>query len=378
MARIYLDAWGIKGGPHGIARYCRSLVPALVAAAPEHSFVIVRPPPAPGDRLVDAAGVPEAALPLPQTDWATLAFRPFLEPVFRRYGRPDLYHSLFHMLPIGLGRGRHGPRSIVVTLHDLIAIDFLDQAGRGALDRAWARRFDPRVIPYALARADHVICVSEVTRQRAREWVSPARSTTVHSGVDLRLREFARRAPPAGAGRPPPYLAALGVDRPYKNVGCLVRALPAIRRTRPDVGLVLIGGDGGAGEEIDRLGLRDAVTITPAVVEGDLAAIVAAAAVFVMPSRAEGFGLPMLEAMAVGTPVAASCLPVLHEVAADAALWFDPESPGQLAAVVLRLLGEPALRSAMVALGRARAAAMTWEQTAAATLAVYARVLAGG
>lgn len=378
MARIYLDAWGVKGGPHGIARYCRSLVPALVSSAPQHEFIVIRPRRrSPDDRLVAEEAAPEVELPLPQTDWATLVFRPFLEGAFRRYGRPDLYHSLFHMLPLGLTRGARGPRSVVVTLHDLIAIDWPDHVKRGALATAWVKRFDPAVIPYALRHADHVVCVSDATRQRATEWVPLDRSSVVHSGVAEALYDCApASARPCGADRFGDYVAALGTKRAYKNLACVVKAIAAVREGRPGIGLVLIGGDGGAGDEIRRLALDTAVVVTPQVGDADLAALISGARVFVVPSRAEGFGLPVLEAMALGVPVASSDIPVLHEIAGEAALWFDPERPDQLAAIVTRMLDDEALRARMIGLGRARAATFTWQKTAAATIAVYDRVLA--
>lgn len=375
MARIYLDAWGVKRGPHGIARYCRSLVPAIVAAAPEHDFVIVRPRRAAADdRLVADAAVPEVELPLPQTDWATLAFRPLLESTFRRHGRPDLYHSLFHMLPLGLRRGARSPGAVVVTLHDLIAIDFADQVKTNALQRTWATRFDRFAIPYALRNADHVVCVSEATRQRATEWVPLERSTTVHSAAAERLCDTVSRPPGYGASRFRSYVAAMGVARPYKNAACIVRAVGMLRQKGEDVGVVLIGGAGAVPDEVSALG--DGVIVTPRVADDEYAALIRSARLFVVPSRAEGFGLPLLEAMAIGTPVAASDIPVLREVGGDAALWFDPDRPDQLAAIISRVVADDRIGAEMVARGRARARGFTWRKTAEQTVAVYDRVMA--
>src|SRR5438093_1114144 len=122
MARIYLDAWGMKGEPNGVGRYCRGLVPQLIAEAPQHEFIILRPSietsPAP-----IAAGAREVVVPLRRTYFGNLVSRPLIHREFHRFGRPDLYHALFQALPLGLKRGRFRPRSVVVTLHDLIWID---------------------------------------------------------------------------------------------------------------------------------------------------------------------------------------------------------------------------------------------------------------
>src|SRR5712671_5530150 len=127
MARIYIDAWCMKSDASGMGRYGRGLIPALAAAAPQHEFIILRPSShrTRGPIIVpgSATNAREVFVPRPDADWVTLLVQPLLARVFRAHGHPDVYHSLFHVLPVGLRRGPSAPRAIVVSLHDLIWID---------------------------------------------------------------------------------------------------------------------------------------------------------------------------------------------------------------------------------------------------------------
>ncbi|HWF83462.1 MAG TPA: glycosyltransferase family 1 protein [Vicinamibacterales bacterium] len=374
MARIYIDAWCVKSDASGMGRYGRGLVPAIVAAAPQHELIILRPASQRGRAPLVAStmrSAREVFVHRPTADWATLFARPLLEPIFRRHGRADLYHSLFHLLPIGLRQGHFAPRCTIISLHDLIWLERDPRAERQRLGAEWLKRFGGVAIPHALRAADHVICGSDATSRRAATWVSSDRRTTVYYGIE----EHWFHAPESDEASPP-YIAAFGVAKAYKNIRCLVRALPLVRLRRPDVRLMLIGGDGGAGDEIRSSGLSNHVSVSRRLVDDDLRALISGARVFVVPSLIEGFGLPALEAMALGTPLVVSDIDALREVTADAALRFDPTDARQLAEAILRLLDDDALRRGVVARGRARAAKFTWERTAAGTLAVYESVLA--
>jgi glycosyltransferase involved in cell wall biosynthesis len=374
MARIYLDAWCVKSDASGMGRYARGLIPALVSAAPQHEFIVVRP--ASHRRLAalvppGAASAREVFIARPSADWTTLFARPLLEPAFRRAGRPDIYHSLFHLLPIGLRAGRFAPRRVVVSLHDLIWLDRDVRAERQWLEAAWLQRFGAIAIPHALRAADHVVCGSEATSARAASQLPLDRRTTVYYGIDERWFDDGPAADPAQ----PPYIAAFGVDKAYKNVRCLVRALPLVRAHRPDIGLVLIGGDGAAAADIRASSAAAQIVVTRALEDDALRALVRGARAFVVPSLIEGFGLPALEAMAAGTPLVVSDIEALREVTGDAALSFNPHDPAQLAEAILRALDNNAAGRERVARGRARAAQFTWSRAASGTLAVYERLL---
>ncbi|MFN7985707.1 MAG: glycosyltransferase, partial [Vicinamibacterales bacterium] len=140
---------------------------------------------------------------------------------------------------------------------------------------------------------------------------------------------------------------------------------------------VLLGGDGGVRADIARLRLEDVVDVRTHVTDADLRALIRGAQAHVVPSTVEGFGLPVLEAMALGTPVVTSDADALREVAGDAALSVRATDASALTASLSRLLTHPALRERLSAAGRARARQFTWSRTAAGTLAVYDRVLGG-
>jgi glycosyltransferase involved in cell wall biosynthesis len=375
MARIYLDTWCMNSESSGMGRYGRGLVPALIAAAPQHEFIILRPAAhaARGPLISPShvASAREVFMRRPRPDWTTLLAQPLLARVFSRHGRPDIYHSLFHLLPAGLRRGRFAPRRIVVTLHDLIWIDPVHRAHHNWLAAEWLERFGRAAIPHALRLADHVICGSNATSSRAAAWLTADRRTTVHYG----LEEAWFRPAGLPAASSPSYIAAFGASKPYKNVESLVRAFARIRQRCPAVHLVLIGGDGGAGARIRSAALDSHVTITGSLNDHDLRALVSGARVFVVPSLVEGFGLPALEAMALGTPLVISDTEALREVTGGAALRFDPADPAQLADAIIRVLEDEAFGRDLSLRGRARAAQFRWSSTAAQTLAVYDRVL---
>jgi glycosyltransferase involved in cell wall biosynthesis len=271
MARIYIDAWCVKRDASGMGRYARALIPALAAAAPQHEFIILRPASYRGQPpLADAAAtqVREVFVHRPTADAATLVARPFLEPAFRRFGRADVYHSLFHLLPIGIRRGRFAPRRIVVSLHDLIWIDRDPRAERHRIEAEWLRRFGGIAIPYALRMADHVICGSNATSNRAAGWVPPDRRTTVYYGIDASWLR-----PPAAVDTGSPYVAAFGVPKAYKNIQALIRALPLVRQHHPGLRLVLIGGDGGTAGQIRSAGLTDHVSVRAHVDDAEVRAL---------------------------------------------------------------------------------------------------------
>jgi glycosyltransferase involved in cell wall biosynthesis len=367
MARIYLDARAVLG-PSGLRRYCEGLIPPLAELGRRHEFVVVRLrrgnptsfSSAPNVREVYVDGV-TGTLPL-------LASRGRLARVFRDAGAPDLLHALFHVVPFGVRRLPAAPTWVVVTLHDLIWVDHARLVEPTPAHAWWRRFLGSTAIRYALGSADHVVCNSEATRRSAERWISGSRCSTVYHGV---ADEFFASREVLSSASSRPYVAAFGVPKAYKNLKCLVRAFALLAAARPDLTLVLLGGDGGARGEIDRLGLADRITVRAPIADPELRRIMRHAAVFVVPSIVEGFGLPALEAMALGTPLIVSDTPALREVAGDAALRFDPRQPADLASVITSLLDDERLRMDMCARGLQRAREFRWERCARQTLAVY-------
>jgi glycosyltransferase involved in cell wall biosynthesis len=175
-------------------------------------------------------------------------------------------------------------------------------------------------------------------------------------------------------GIPPDFILYIArLEHPGKNH---VRLLEAFARLRADTGLphklVLVGSRWNGAEVIEarvrELGLTDAVILPGFVANETLPVLYAAADILVFPSLFEGFGIPLLEAMASGTPVCASDISSIPEVVGDAGLLFDPLDPAAIANALGRILGEPALRAELVARGLARAPLFSWDIAAAAVL----------
>ena len=371
MARIYLDARSMSGGMSGVGRYCLGLVPELAAQAPGHDFVVLRSRIGGDEPVANAPNVREVVLNGPANAVPLFLSVGAIRRVFRLEGRADLYHALFHVVPAGLRQGPMAPSRVVVTLHDTIWIDAPEAVAASTLSAAWRRRLGLTLIPHALRTADHVICNSETTARNAARWVPRDKCTAIHLGVSKHFEASAPGVSTAGPSVAAPYVAAFGVAKGYKNIACLVRAVAEVRRRRPEVRLVLVGGDGGARAAISETGLADDVVVTESLDDADVRAVMRGAAAFVVPSTVEGFGLPAVEAMALGAPLVVSNIPALVEVAGGAALTFDPASPSALAAVLDRVLGDDALRRDLSARGAERARAFRWSEAAARTLAVY-------
>lgn len=379
MARIYLDARNITAQPAGVARYALSLIPELVRQAPEHQFVVIRH--ASNRTPIQVAGhtLREAFIAPPIDNLYNFVFGAHaLRQVFRDFGAPDIYHDLFHIFPLGLRLV--APRAkIVVTLHDLVWIDHPHASQPTWLKAESIRAFARLAIPQSLKTADHVICISEPTAQRAAPWLRPQHSSIISHGVS---GEFIRPAPPPdpeALGLPAPdtpYIVAIGNAKPYKNLDRLIDAFARIRPTLAHGHLVLIGNCADLRPQVEDSEVAQHITLAGIQSDTQLRSTLGHAAAFVFPSLVEGFGLPILEAMAMGVPTLVSDLEPMRSIAADAALRFDPNHTGALARALRRSLGDAPLRARLIRDGRARAAQFTWPQTARETLAVYARALA--
>jgi glycosyltransferase involved in cell wall biosynthesis len=291
--------------------------------------------------------------------------------------RPSVFHAVGNFnLPLR----RLAGTAFVLTVHDLIPLE-LPQTVSPAFHwqfRLWLER--------SLRIADHVVCDSATTRAALLERfarLDPQRVTVAHLGVD-HVRPPVLDATSAAylesLGLPAEFLLYVGALDVRKNVALVLEALDRLRSWRV-VPFLLVGqrwyGSGAiearirtmraAGHDIRFLGFQP---------EPLLHALMQRASVFVFPSRGEGFGLPPLEAMALGTPAVVSTEGALPEVCGDAAVQVDPDDADALAAAVRRLLTSPEERRARADAGRARAAGFRWAQVAEHLAGVYRAVAA--
>jgi glycosyltransferase involved in cell wall biosynthesis len=331
---ILVDADVLGRQRTGDETYVGNLLRELPRVAPDLRFAAVTRHP----ELVPA-GVEPILLPA-RFQETRMAFS--LPRLLRRL-RPALAHFQ-HALPLG-ARGR-----CVVTLHDLSFEH--DDCAMGRLDRLTFRI----VVPRAARRADHVLVVSERTRADVMSLygVAAERVTVTANGVDPSFSPGA-----AGAAA---YLLFVGAIQGRK------RPLEALAAARA-VGLPLLVAGPEKDHELARALSEGGAELRGYVSRPELAELYRGAAALVLPSRFEGFGLPVLEAMACGTPVVAADEPALREVGGAAAVYA---SDGDFGAAVGRALAQ---RAALAAAGIERVRLFSWEETARRTAAVYRQVL---
>ncbi len=367
--RIGIDARVTHYIRGGISTYTLRLLRALATLDANSDYVVLhsrkdRHPPLPGRNVRPA---PCWTPPHHRLERWTLGME------IARF-RIDLLHSPDFIPPA------FGYRRSVITVHDLNFLyypQFLT---------AESRRYYNQQIHWAVRRADHILADSHATRADlvARLSVPPEKVTTVHLAADPAfhpLPEEEVRRIVTRYGLKPGYLFFVGTLEPRKNVPGLLQAYHLLlERKVTTAPLVLVGGKGWLYDEIfervTALGLTEQVRFIHDAPDGDLPGLYNGASVLAMPSFYEGFGLPVLEAMACGTPVVAAARASLPEVVEEAGLLVNPDDAEDIAQALARVLTDEPLRARLRELGLVQAARFTWEETARRTLAVYQAVLA--
>jgi glycosyltransferase involved in cell wall biosynthesis len=299
------------------------------------------------------------------------------QPIAVRRLKADVFHLVDDNGPVA--RWLPAART-VITRHDMIPL--LAQAGTIPYDgpRWYLWRFRATVAD--LRRVAAIVCPSEASRQDVIRLagVDESRVRAIHHGVDGRFRPLsAERVAAArdelGLGATHLLLHA-GTGIFYKNVAATLEALHALRQAGVDAGIVIAGAPlGGTERELcKRLGLRGVVRELSKVDDQRLVEVYNAADVLVFPSFAEGFGWPVLEAMACGTPVVASAIPALREVGEDAVLYAPPDQPLKIADQVRSLISSPERAAALRKAGLTRAARFSWKRAIDAYEALYHEV----
>lgn len=291
--------------------------------------------------------------------------------------RLDLFHATHYVLPPIRSRA-------VVTIHDIIHLlypQFLPNRAALVYARVMIRR--------ALTRADRIITVSYNSKRDLVDYfgITPSRVEVIYNGVSPRFRpdvpEEDRRRVAERYGLTRPYLLFLGGERPHKNAQNVVRAFAEARRRRPDLThtLVLAGPMPASTARIDAL--IAALDVGPSIIrpgrvaEEDMPGLFAGADLLLYPTLYEGFGLPVVEAMACGTPVLTSSTSALQEIAGGYAYLVDPLDVDAIARGIVLLTTDTKVRSDFIELGRKRARDFSWDKAAERTLEVYAEALAG-
>ncbi|MDP7239904.1 MAG: glycosyltransferase family 1 protein [Dehalococcoidia bacterium] len=265
----------------------------------------------------------------------------------------------------------------IVTVHDLVRLCF--PFSRENPKEAIRLKFDT----LGIKRASHIVAVSHNTKRDmvTRLGIPEHRITVIHNGVNHGVFK-----PGSSRPFPFPYLLYVGSERPRKNLSRLLSAFAQLKRGGdfPDLKLIKVGKPGRSVKfrrntlrTIEELGLGDEVLLVEDIGDEELATYYSSASALVYPSLYEGFGLPVVEAMACHCPVVTSNVSSLLEVAGDASILVDPQDVDGLHLAMARLLTDAELREQLVAKGREHARKFSWYETAMATLDVYKRVQAG-
>ncbi len=370
---IYLDISPAVHAKAGLSRYSATLAQALIQQAPgRFAFFYNRsgasnaPPWLKGQqtRSVHAGYKPwRMAVWLGQL--ARLGFD-------RLVPGCELFHATEHLLlPL-----RSCPT--VLTVHDLIFNLFPQHHKR--LNRWYLNS----ALPLYCRRADAIISVSQRSKNDLlRAWgVDPGKIHVIYEAASPRFR----LTPPervaavrARYGLPERYMVTVGTIEPRKNLVRLLEALALLRQRGEDARLVIVGGLGWLYQDfmakLERFEPREAVILPGFVPDEDLPAVYAGAVLSVLPSLYEGFGLPILESMACGTPVVSSQAASLPELGGDAARYFDPKNVHDMATAIGEVWRDEGLSRDMRRRGLAQAAQFSWERAARETLQLYERVL---
>ncbi|MEO8054640.1 MAG: glycosyltransferase family 1 protein [Acidobacteriota bacterium] len=362
--RVLVDAR--KAGDFGIGSYIRGLLGGLARQERWDLCATVHPG---GDALLPPGVAPVACDARHYSVAELFAVRGAIARL-----KPAVFHAPHYVVPV------QPPAATVVTIHDLM---HLTRPEHGA---PWKRAYAKWMIGRAMRLSARVIAVSEATREEILAFgpEQAGKVVVIPNGVREEFFEWGKRvaaardeAAASDVQVPRPdslskeissFLLFLGNDKPHKNLEGLLRAWPHVRAEHPALSLVLAGVEPGRE-------LPEGVKAVGFVPDADVPALVALAEALVLPSFAEGFGLPVLEAQAAGTPVACSELPALHEAGGEAAVFFNPHDAAMIASALNALLGDEEKRNLLRKKGRGRARAFSWDAVAERTAAVYAEVL---
>jgi glycosyltransferase involved in cell wall biosynthesis len=372
--KVALDYTPAISQTAGVGRYTRSLVAAMqqIASTDDIDWHLWYAAEVDADvRLPEHPRTSASRLPV-SSRWLNLAWHRLGIPISidRWIDRPDVAHGTDFVVP---------PSSCpsVVTIHDLsyaITPQFAFPRLKKYLDRA---------VPRSIDRARRVIAVSETTKRDLCELyeISPNRVEVIHHAADplfSKPSESAIFAMQAQLGLRRPYFITVGTVEPRKDHSTLIKAFRKVHEERPDVSLVIVGKTGWLAEDIvQEIGSASEnmpVRHLHGISDDLLPALYAGSLALVYPSQYEGFGLPLLEAMASGTAVIASSNPAHTEVAGNAALFASVGNADEMAARMMKVASDQDERQRLIEAGTARNAQFTWESAAERHISVYREV----
>ncbi len=367
---IYVDVSAAVHSRAGLGRYCEGVALEVGKLRPISLFYNR------GSNAklpISLRHLPERSVELGYKPWRMAVLMAHLaRSGFNRWlPEVSLFHSTEHLLmPV-----RDVPT--VLTVHDLIFNLF------PAYHKKLNYWFLNWAVPIFCERATHIIAVSEATKRDVVQQygVAPSKITVVYEAASDLFRPPTQQQIAQIRAKyqlPEQFLLHLSTIEPRKNIGRLIDTLKRLRHDFPNLKLLLIGSKGWLYGDlfarIERENLQDVVLSLGWIPDEDLPAVLGAATLGVQPSLYEGFGLPILEQMAVGQVVAASNAASHPEVGGGAAVYFDPTNVDEMVGVIGRLLATPDERAHRRELSLAQAAQFSWQRTARETIAVYDKI----
>jgi glycosyltransferase involved in cell wall biosynthesis len=386
--RIVIDATAAVGGGRV---YLTQLLSHAARLATEHEFIIFHTV-----ELEDLAALASG----PQFQWRRVAlpassasgwlgagllkmlWRLIVLPLHLHRLQPDLIFS-----NAGFGPGWRPVRArLVVALHNSMPLQEELIAEESSPIRRWRLALLRRLIERSARRCDGMIVFSEDLKQRMVESFAhlKAEPAVIYHGIEWGAAE--RNLQPAAEqlaelGIRQPYLLYVSHFHRYKNALALVEGFALVLAEHPEVTLVLVGepSDKAYWQEVQReaarLGIAESVQMIPGLSREDLKEVYRGALAFVYPSLAENCPFALLEAMACGLPVASALATSLPEIAREAAVYFDPHNPAEIAEVLSHLIGDPSLREELSQKAVRRAQGFSWERAAQQTLHAFEQVV---
>lgn len=363
--KICIDAHLSENRLTGIGRYLNGLIPALVAQGDRHHWVLLTAPDLDESHpLMQLAGGHVTRIPVPLKG-PSLAQHRVIPKILKGIGA-DLYHHPHFDLPLGVSV------PAVATVHDLKYLRhpefFPDRSRLKTAYMGLMLRRTSRI-------ARRIIAVSKFTRGDLAAFAPAAadKIDVVHHGLEPKRDVFQKE--PAWTPKNP-YILCVAERRPHKNLVTLIQTYGAlVNRMAAAPDLVLCGKAYADYREpeavVQSLGLESRVHFTGYVDDDTMASLYESASLLALPSRYEGFGFPLLEAMRAGVPVAAARTTAIPEIVGDAGLLFDALDVADMAQVMQRLLDDDTLRRRLVTAGQQRVTLFTWDHAALKTLECY-------
>ncbi len=373
--RIVIDARALRGAPGGVVSYTEALIEHLPILLPDVSIVLLRHPKRPST-LSRAPNVIEWILGgKPNSPWTYFRMGSWLN---ARLSPDDIFHAPYRILPQGL------ESKSVITIHDVMQIVCPKLVFPNRITRAFVQPFWSAAIRSAIRRAERILAVSQYsandTLRVDASCASRLRVTLNGKSPSFRPIEKANAERISSSIIPPGqrFFLVVGGGYPNKNHVAAISAFAKAFPSSEDIRMLVIQRRRTLPKELRqilrRLRLDSRIQIRSSVGNEELVALYSRAEALVFPSLYEGFGLPVLEAMACGCPVLCSNVTSLPEVAGDAALFIEPEDDDTIATAMRRVIEDQTLRQSLSERGIQRAALFEWRKMVVETVVAYREI----